>query len=591
MAAEIVREHGLPCGGCAAKSHGPRMSNPDNEKTASYFSFKPKLIESLKGYNRERFFADLGAGTTVGIVALPLAIGLGIASGVDARTGLFTAIIGGLIVSLFGGSRVQVGGPAGAFVGMVYGIVNNYGLGDLLLCTLMAGVILYAFGTFGLGTLIKFIPHPVTTGFTCGIAITIMSTQVKDFLGLPLEKQPAEFGHKLVAIAGVLPQFNPYALGIALLSLCILILWPRYGWRKLPGSIIAVVVSTLLVYAFKLPVGTIGAIPRELPGFPAFNWSHIGDLVRPAFAIALLGGIESLLSAVVSDGMIDDRHDSNQELKAQGLANMLSPLVGGIPVTGVIARTATNVRNGANSPVAGIIHALVLLLIVLIAAPLAAMIPYATLAAVLMMVAYNMGEWDEFTILKRMPMGDAAVFVITFGLTVLFDLTVAVEVGMVLAAGLFIKRVTETTHVAAMDDKNIPGGQGHESVTNVPDSVIIYRVFGALLFGAADKLDSVLRRASTNTRVVILHMAAVTALDGTALNALQTMHQKLRRHGKHLILSGPHTQPYFLMEKSGFLDEVGADNIGHDLESSLVRARALIAEPTKAKGHTRPPLS
>lgn len=547
-------------------------------------------MESLQGYSRDKFLADLGAGITVGIVALPLAIGLGIASGVSPGTGIFTAIIGGFIVSLLGGSRVQIGGPAGAFVGMVYAIISQYGLSNLLLCTMMAGVILFVLGACKLGTLIKFIPHPVTTGFTCGIAVTIMSTQVKDFLGLQVDKVPAEFGEKMVALAKALPSLNLWTLGLSVGTLAILIYWPRFGWKKLPGSIVAVLFITGLAQAFKLPVATIesqfGGIPRSLPPLqlPTFDWEHLGSLVRPAVAVALLGGIESLLSAVVSDGMIDDRHDSNQELMAQGAANFVAPLFGCIPVTGVIARTATNVRNGANSPIAGIIHAGVLLLIVLAAAPLAKFIPIAVLAAVLVMVAFNMGEWDEFRVLKRMAHSDAVVFVTTFVLTVLFDLTVAVEIGMLLAAFLFIKRVTDTTQVAAMDDHSAPGGQGHERVANVPKGVLVYRVFGALLFGAADKLDSVLRRAGSDTKVVILHMAAVTALDGTALNALETMHAKLRRHGKYLILSGPHTQPYFLMEKAGFLDAVGSDNIAGDLPSAVERARVLLTPQPKKPG-------
>jgi SulP family sulfate permease len=315
-----------------------------------------------------------------------------------------------------------------------------------------------------------------------------------------------------------------------------------------------------------------------------FDWRHLGDLVRPAVAIALLGSIESLLSAVVADGMIDDRHDSNQELMAQGIANLTVPFFGGIPVTGVIARTATNVRNGATTPVAGIVHALTLLLIVLLAAPLAKFIPLTVLGAVLIVVSIRMGEWREFLLLKRQAASDAAVFLVTFLLTVVFDLTVAVEIGMILAAGLFIKRVSDTTQVAAFDEKDALG-QGHEQVGELPPGVIVYRVFGALMFGAADKLDGVLRRGAADARVVILHLAAVTALDGTALNALETLHEKLRHHKKHLILSGPHTQPYFLMEKAGFLERVGKDNVTGDLEAAVARARELAAPnrpPTRA---------
>lgn len=553
-------------------------------------SFRPKLLECLHDYNKERFLADLGAGITVGIIALPLAIGLGIASGASPGTGIFTSIIGGFLVSLLGGSKVQIGGPAGAFVGMVYAILMTYGLSDLLLCTMMAGAILLVLGACRLGTMIKFIPHPVTTGFTCGIAITIMTTQIKDFLGLQMGAVPADFGMKMMALAKALPSVNPWTVVIGVGSLAILIYWPRLGMRKIPASIVAVVLSTLLVYFLKLPVATIqsqfeGGIPRSLPPFhfPELNWEHMGGLVRPAVAIALLGGIESLLSAVVADGMVDDRHDSNQELMAQGCANLVAPLFGCLPVTGVIARTATNVRNGASTPVSGLIHAFTLLLIVLAAAPLANFIPITTLGAVLLMVAYNMGDWEEFRVLGRMAKSDAGVFIATFVLTVLFDLTVAVEIGLLLAAFLFIKRVTDTTQVAALDDAQTPSQLASDHSLPVPRGVLVYRVLGALLFGAADKLDSVLRRTGADTQVVILHVAAVTAIDGTALNALETMHEKLRRHGKHFILSGPHTQPFFLMEKSGFLERVGYENVAPDLDAAIERAKELQLLSAKAR--------
>ncbi|MSU25605.1 MAG: STAS domain-containing protein [Opitutus sp.] len=436
--------------------------------------------------------------------------------------------------------------------------------------------------------MIKYIPHPVTTGFTCGIAITIMLTQVKEFLGLETGPVPAEFFAKLEVLSGAWRSVSWPTLASGIGAVAIMRFWPKAWSRYVPGSIVAVILGTLVVAVFKLPVATVSsrfgpeALPNGLPAFQllVFDWHHLGDLVRPAMAITLLGAIESLLSAVVSDGMIDDRHDSNQELMAQGIANLTVPFFGGIPVTGVIARTATNVRSGAGSPVAGLTHALVLLLIVLIAGPLAKLIPLTVLGAVLIVVAFNMGDWEEFRVLGRHTKSDAAVFLVTFALTVVFDLTVAVEVGMVLAAGLFIKRVTDTTQVSALDETGA-SGQGHEQVKDVPAGVLIYRVFGALLFGAADKLDSVIRRANADTRVVILHMAAVTALDATALNALETLHEKLRHHKKHLILSGPHTQPYFLMEKAGFLDRVGAANIVGDLEEAVGRARQLVP-PKKA---------
>ncbi len=566
-----------------------------SDSQRSYFSFRPKLIECLRDYTRAKFAADVLAGLTVGIVALPLAIGLGIASGVSPGTGLYTAIIGGFLVSAFGGSRVQIGGPAGAFVGLVYAIIVRYGLPNLLVCTAMSGVFLFALGAARLGTLIKFIPHPVTTGFTCGIAITIMLTQVKDFLGLQIGEVPAEFFPKLEVFGRALPSLSGPTLALGLASVAIIIFWPKPWGRFVPGSIVAVILGTFVVDFFHLPVATItsrfgaGAFPDGLPVPHAlvFDWQHLGSLLAPAVAITMMGSIESLLSAVVADGMIDDRHDSNQELMAQGIANFTVPFFGGIPVTGVLARTATNVRNGANSPVAGMVHALTLLLVVLLAAPLAKLIPLTVLGAVLLVVAVRMGEWDEFLLLGRQAKSDAAVFLVTFILTTCFDLTVAVKWGLILAGALFIKRITDTTRVLEHDD-DASLTQGHEPVADLPKGVLVFRVFGALMFGAADKLESVMRRAGADTRVVILHMAAVTALDATALNALENLYEKLHRHGKRLVLSGPHTQPYFLMEKSGFLARVGPENITGDLAEAVVRARALVEE-LKPKRASRAP--
>lgn len=558
-------------------------------------AFRPRLLDCLRDYSREQFVADALAGLTVCVVALPLAIGLGIASGATPAAGITTAIVGGFLVSALGGSRVQIGGPAGAFVGLVYLILAQHGPAGLLLCTAMAGVGLFILGAARLGKLIKYIPHPVTTGFTCGIAITIILTQVKDFLGLEMGAVPAGFFEKMGALGRALPTATWQTIALGVAAFGVIKFWPKRWTRFVPGSMVAVILGTALVYFGHWPVVTIGsrfgadALPKGLPEFSllAFDWSQLGDLIRPAMALTLLGAIESLLSAVVSDGMIDDRHDSNQELMAQGIANFASPLFGGLPVTGVIARTATNVRNGGRTPVAGMTHALGLLAFGLVAAPVAKYIPLTVLGAVLIAVALAMGDWEEFRVLGRHTKSDAAVFLVTFTLTVVFDLTVAVEVGMILAAGLFIKRVTDTTQVTALDETSA-SGQGHEQVKNVPPGVMVYRVFGALLFGAADKLDSVIRRANADTRVVILHMAAVTALDATALNALDTLHEKLRHHKKHLILSGPHTQPYFLMTKSGFLERVGEENVTGDLESAVVRARELTAP---GRPPTHPPFS
>lgn len=549
--------------------------------------FRPRLLEVWRDYSRERFLADLGAGLTVGVVALSLCIGLGISSGVSPAAGLYTGIIGGFLVSALGGTRVQIGGPAGAFVGLVAMIAAQYGLGNLLLCTMLAGAMLFAMGALRLGNLIKFIPHPVTTGFTCGIAITILMTQVRPLLGLQVDREPAEFLHKLGVLTAALPTVSWPTVAMAAGSLAILLLWPK-RWSRVPASIVVVVLGTVAVAVFRVPVETIGSkfggIPQGLPSFvwPQFDWEHLGGLIRPAFTIAMLGAIESLLSAVVADGLVDDRHDSNQELIAQGAANFISPLFGGIPVTGVIARTATNIRSGANSPVAGLVHAAFLLAVLLVAAPLAKDVPLVTLAAVLAVVAVRMGEWEEFALLHRKPRGDVAVFLATFALTVLFDLTVAVEVGMVLAAFAFIKRVADTTQVHAMTgEQAAQGGQGHEPVKNVPRGVVIYRVFGALLFGSAEKLDRIMRRSGGETKVVILHMAAVTAMDATALNRIESMHAKMKRHREHLILSAPHTQPYFLLEKAGFFDALGRDNVCADLESAVARARELLAPKAK----------
>ena len=550
------------------------------------FRFRPRMVVALKDYSREKFFNDLGAGLTVGVVALSLCIGLGISSGATPQAGLYTGIIGGFLVSALGGSRVQVGGPAGAFAGLLAMLVAHYGMADVLLCTMMAGLILFAMGALRLGDLIKFVPHPVTTGFTCGIAVTIFALQVRALLGLQLNPEPAEFLPKVGALVRGLPGLHWPTVALSLFSLVLIMYWPK-RWSRVPGSIVAVLLGTVVVVVcnhvqpgvgFETIGSKYGGIPRGLPTFhfPALNLDHLGGLVRPAFTIALLCAIESLLSAVVADGMIDDRHDSNQELMAMGVANFSTSLFGGLPATGVIARTATNIRCGAGSPVAGIVHAVFLLVVLLVAAPLAKDIPLCVLAAVLAVVALRMGEWEEFGLLNKKPKGDTAVFIATFGLTVLFDLTVAVEVGLVLAAFSFIKRVADTTQVHAMAGEGELGTQGHERVSGLPPGVMVYRVFGALLFGSAEKLDRIIRRSGGETKVVILHVAAVTAMDATALNRIENMHAKMKKHREHLILSGPHTQPYFMMEKAGFFDVLGRENVCADLESAVARARELV---------------
>jgi SulP family sulfate permease len=560
--------------------------------------FKPRIFSCLREYNRTLFFKDLMAGIAVGIVALSLCIGLGVASGATPQQGLYAGIIGGFCVSFFGGSRVQIGGPAGAFVGLMALLFAKYPPADVFICIMLAGVFLFLMGLMRVGAFIRYVPQPVTAGFTCGIAVTILLTQVKPFLGLNLAKEPPEFFQKIPALFDALPSLNwpTFALGAVLLA--IQLAWPARWNRYVPGSIVTVVLGTLLVALLTAPwlleavpalaqwkFATIGSafgdIPRELPKFaiPNFEWEHIADLIAPAFTIAILCALESLLSAVVADGIIDDRHDSNQELMGQGLANILSPLFGGLAITGVIARTATNIRSGGATPVAGVIHAVFLLLVLLLLAPLAKSIPLVTLAVVLIVVGWRMGDWQEFRRLPKHAVGDAAVFLATFGLTVCFDLTVAVSVGMVLAAALFVKRVTDATRVDAMSGANIQRATGVK--LEVPAGVIVYNLFGALMFGAADRLDAVLRREMRDTKVVVLHMVDVTALDATALERMENMREKLNARGRHLLLCGPHTQPYALMLREGFLDSVGADNVIGDLGSAFERAKALMAPATK----------
>jgi len=549
--------------------------------------FRPRLLQCLAGYTVGKFLADLGAGITVGIIALPLAMAFGIASGVKPEAGIFTAIIAGFIISALGGSRVQIGGPTGAFVVIVYGIIAKYGLQNLLICTIMAGAILIVLGISRLGSMIKFIPYPVTMGFTNGIAVLIFSTQVKDFLGLQIDKVPADFIDRVFSLFLHLHTIQALTVILACCSVALIMLWPKKWARRVPGSIVAVILGIIAVLALKLPVETIGTrfggIPQGLPPFhvPDFSISQVRELISPAITIALLAAIESLLSAVVADGMIDDRHDSNQELVAQGIANICSPLFGGIPATGAIARTAANIKNGAQTPVAGIIHSATLLVVILVAAPVAKFIPLATLSAVLVVVALNMGEWHEFRMLRRYPRSDASVFLITFFLTVIFDLTVAVEVGMVLAALLFIGRVTATTQITAVDQSTETEGSQHSLIgREVPPGVLVYRIFGAFLFGAADKLETALHRANQEPEVLILRMREVIAMDATALNALESLHDKLTKRGRHLVLCGPHTQPYMLMDRTGFFDRLGRENVCADVETALDRARLILGLPS-----------
>jgi SulP family sulfate permease len=555
-------------------------------KTPAFF--RPKLLETLQNYKRADLVSDLLAGITVGIVALPLAMALGISSGGTAEQGLYTAIVAGFLISVFGGSRVQIGGPTAAFLPIVSGIILSQGYDKLLIATILAGLILMAMGWARLGVMIKYIPYPVTTGFTSGIAVYILSTQVKDFLGMGPVKMPAEFMGKLYELAANANRIHGPTVVLAVLSFLGVYFWPASWRRRVPASIVIVILSALAVAALGIQTPTIPEIPRSLPAphLPGLSGVHWGEIVRPAFTIALLAAIESLLCAVVADGMIDDRHDSNQELVAQGMANVASALFGGIPATGAIARTGTNVRSGARSPVAGMVHAVTLLLIVLAAAPLAKYVPLASLAAILITVALNMGEWHHFARLRKWPRSDAVVFVIVFGLTVLTDLTVAVEVGLVLAAMLFIRRVSETTQITSVDERTDHlGPEDTLAGKTVPDGVVVFNLFGAFLFGAADKLEGTLARYQQVPEVLILGVKRVMAIDATGLNAIEEIRVKLASHGRQLILSGPHTQPLMAMQNDGLIDRLGPENTCENLDAALKRASEILAQRHPSRKH------
>ena len=548
--------------------------------------FRPRLFETLKQYSARDLTADLVAGLTVGIVALPLAMAFAIASGAKPEAGIFTAVIAGFIISALGGTKVSIGGPTGAFIVILYGIAAKYGFDNLIICTILAGGLLVTMGVARMGTMIKFIPYPVTMGFTSGIAVLIFSTQIKDFLGLQVAKVTSDFIEKMRVLAEHFGTVQWPTLALAAASLAIILFWPKKWQRFVPGSIAALVLGTAAMGLFQLPVETIGSkfggIPQGLPRphLPVLAWDNIQHLFQPAMTIALLAAIESLLCAVVADGMVDDRHDANQELIAQGLANIVSPLFGGIAATGAIARTATNVKSGARTPVAGVVHSLTLLVIILAAAPLAKFVPLATLSAVLVNVALHMGEWHNFARLRKWPVCDSAVFLSAFALTVVVDLTVAVEIGMVLAAILFIKRSSETTQIMAVDESTETEGSHHSLVgKEVPKGVMVYRMMGAFFFGAVDKLESALKREKQEPEVLILRMRKVVALDATGLNALEDLYEKLHARGKHLVLSAPHTNPFMVMAKAGFLDRLGHENVCPHIDAALDRAREILKLP------------
>jgi len=548
---------------------------------SGWHRWQPKLASSLKTYQRRDLASDVIAGITVGLVALPLAMAFGIASGVTPQAGIYTAIIGGFLVSLLGGSKIQIGGPTGAFVVIVAGIITAHGLSGLLMVTLMAGVILLILGLTGLGTSVRFIPRPIIIGFTNGIALLIASTQIKDFLGLRMKENPSEFFARLAAITNHIGTMDWLAFGLALASLAIIVFTPKFAPR-VPGSIVALLAGAVAVGVFHLPVATIGSkfggIPQGLPAFsiPPFRPDLILPLLPSAMTVAILAAIESLLSAVVADSMSGDRHNSNVELVAQGVANIVSPMFGGIPVTGAIARTATNFRSGARTPVAGVVHALTLLVVVLALAPLAKFIPLATLAAVLFVVAYNMGEWREIGSILRLDLAEISVWFITFGLTVVADLTVAVEVGMGFAALLYIYRISQTTTVSTVTKEYIEHGRPHIlQDKDVPAFVSILRIHGPFLFGATEQLAEETSALSRFAPIVVLRLRNMTAIDATGLHALETFCDRLKASGRTLILCGARHQPAQFMAQTEFVHHIGKENIHPHVQAALLRARQI----------------
>ena len=550
----------------------------------------PKLVTTLKSYNRAQFFADLTAGVIVGIVALPLAIAFAIASGVTPDRGLYTAIIAGFLISALGGSRVQIGGPTGAFVVLVYSIVQQHGVDGLIIATMMAGLLLIGFGLGRLGAAIKFIPFPVVTGFTAGIAVILIVQQLRDVLGLRLTSAPPELIERLGIYLSHLDSVNPAAVGISAGTLLLMWLWPRLS-HTIPAPFVALIVTTVLVQLLDLPVETIGTrFGRIAAGFPHLSLPSISlaqtrDLVGPALAIAALGAVESLLSAVVADGMIGGRHRSNMELVAQGVANVVTPLFGGIPATGAIARTATNVKSGGRTPVAGMIHALTLLLITLFLGRLAGLIPLATLAAIVLWVAFKMAEWQVFRSELSAPKSDALVMLSTFLLTVLVDLTTGIGVGMVLASFLFIKRMAEVTNVTLVsqefqDTRSSPDHSGAIYRREVPRGVEVYEINGPFFFGAAEKFKDTLSQVSKKPKVLIVRMRNVPAIDSTAMHALTDLIRRTRRDGTKVLISDINEQPLLALRRSELLSEIGEINVYPDIDAALEAARGHLAPPS-----------
>ena len=556
--------------------------------------FHPATLSLLKNYSFSDFTNDLSAGLTVGVVALPLAMAFAIASGMSPESGIYTAVIAGFLISLLGGCKVQIGGPAGAFIVIVYGIIAQYGIGNLLIATFFSGILLFLMGLFKVGSFIRFIPVSIVIGFTNGIAVLIGLSQIKDFLGLEIEKMPADFFHQIETLYGAIETFNPYAIGMGLVSLLIVFVWPRSWtiggapWRRwiarIPSTVVVLVIMTSLVTVFNLPVETIGSkfggIPQGLPKFeiPDISWGGVKQLFGPALTLALLGAIESLLCARVADAMIDDRHDPNQELMGQGIANCIVPFFGGLPSTGTIARTVTNIKSGAVSPVAGMIHSLTLLVIILVAAPLAANVPLCALSAILLFMAFNMGNWHEFVRLHQFTMSYKATLLITFFLTVIFDLTVAVEIGLLTAALFFLYRMNTLTRVLP---KTLP--------FDAPKQIEAWIMEGALFFGSVSKLEIVTDPKHINApdapEVVIFDFTELLSIDNSALDIIEAFQRNLQRHGKILIIVGASDHPLRQMQRLGLAQKLGR-YLCPDIDSALLAAREFLYSKEKKQSKT-----
>mgnify|MGYP000697834582 CR=1 FL=1 len=560
---------------------------------SSKFEFKPKLLSVLKNYSKADFSTDLMAGIIVGIVALPLAIAFGIASGVSPEKGIITAIVAGFIISFLGGSKVQIGGPTGAFIVIIYGIIQEYGIEGLMVATLLAGVLLVLLGAFKLGTVIKFIPYPIIVGFTSGIAVTIFTTQIADIFGLDFqgEKVPGDFIGKWLIYFRHFDSVNWWNATVSIISVFIIAITPKFS-KKIPGSLIAIVVVTAAVYCIKTYAGitsidTIGdrfSIQAQLPeaNVPSLDWEAIKNLFPVAVTIAVLGAIESLLSATVADGVIGDRHDSNTELIAQGIANIISPIFGGIPATGAIARTMTNINNGGRTPVSGIVHAVVLLLILLFLMPLAQYIPMACLAGVLVIVSYNMSGWRTFMALLRNPKSDVVVLLITFFLTVIFDLTIAIEVGLLIACVLFMKRVMETTEISVIRDEIDPNQESdlevHEEHITLPKGIEVYEINGPYFFGIATKFEEIMSQLGDRPKIRIIRMRKVPFIDSTGIHNLANLCEMSQKENIHIILSGVNPKVHQVLEKSGFYELLGEDNICSNINEAVAKATETISK-------------